>query len=34
MYSDGSVTAKGEGVDRRFRSLDDLRAFIDSGMRV
>ncbi|MCA3629937.1 MAG: hypothetical protein IOC35_06395 [Methylobacterium sp.] len=34
MYADGSVTAKGEGVDRRFRSLDDLRAFIDSGMRV
>lgn len=33
MYSDGSVTAKGEAVDRRFRSLDDLRAFIDSGMR-
>ncbi len=33
MYSDGSVTAKGEGVDRRFRSLDDLRAFIDGGMR-
>ncbi|MCA3596576.1 MAG: hypothetical protein IOC64_00530 [Methylobacterium sp.] len=34
MYSDGSVTAKGEGVDRRFPSLDDLRAFIDGGMRV
>ena len=33
MYSDGSVTAKGVGVDRRFRSLDDLRAFIDGGMR-
>lgn len=33
MYSDGSVTAKGEAVDRRFRSLDDLRAFIDGGMR-
>lgn len=33
MYSDGSVTALGEGVDRRFKSLDDLRAFIDGGMK-
>lgn len=33
MYSDGSVTAFGEGVDRRFKSLDDLRAFIDGGMK-
>lgn len=34
MYSDGSVTAFGEGVDRRFKSLDDLRAFIDGGMKA
>lgn len=33
MYSDGSVTALGEGVDRRFKSLDALRAFIDGGMK-
>ncbi|MBN8532684.1 MAG: hypothetical protein J0L51_01215 [Rhizobiales bacterium] len=33
MYSDGSVTALGEGVDRRFPSLDALRAFIDGGMK-
>jgi hypothetical protein len=34
MYSDGSVTALGEGVDRRFPSLDALRAFIDGGMKA
>ncbi|CAN1508675.1 hypothetical protein MCEMSEM23_00711 [Rhabdaerophilaceae bacterium] len=33
MYSDGSVTAVGENVDRRFPSLDALRAFIDGGMK-
>ena len=33
MYSDGSVTAKGESVDRRFPSLDALRTFIDGGMK-
>lgn len=34
MYSDGSVTALGEGVDRRFKSLDALRSFIDGGMKA
>jgi hypothetical protein len=34
MYSDGSVTAFGEGVDQRFRSLDDLKSFIDGGMKT
>jgi hypothetical protein len=33
MYSDGSVTALGQGVDRRFKSLDALRSFIDGGMK-
>jgi hypothetical protein len=33
MYSDGSVTAVGERINRRFRSLEALRGFIDGGMR-
>jgi hypothetical protein len=33
MYSDGSVTAIGNGIDRRFPTLDALRAFIDGGAK-
>jgi hypothetical protein len=33
MYSDGSVTAVGPTLDRRFESLDKLRAFIDGGAK-
>ena len=31
MYSDGSVTALGADLDRRFKSLDALRAYIDKS---
>ena len=32
MYSDGSVVAAGPEGERRFRSLDELRRHIDSGL--
>lgn len=32
MYSDGSVMAAGPNDERRFRSLDELRQHIDSGI--
>lgn len=34
MYSDGSVTAIGPTMDKRFASLDALRAFIDAGAKT